>query len=67
MIQERQEQFDQAVREAEILREQLSRYERDREELVTSRDSYLNELRFTKNSLEEKQRECQTLSKQVGT
>src|SRR5690606_2380326 len=55
LIQQRQEHFDQAVREAEILREKLNRYEKDRDELVTSRDAYLNELRFTKESLEEKQ------------
>ncbi|KAI6190590.1 M protein repeat protein [Aphelenchoides bicaudatus] len=64
-IQQRQEHFDQAIRDVEILREKLGRYERDREQLLTSRDSCLSELQFTKNSLEEKQRECQTLSKQV--
>jgi uncharacterized coiled-coil DUF342 family protein len=64
-IREQQEQFGHAKREAEILQTQINGLRRDREEIVSSRDSYLNELRFTKDSLEKCQRDCQTLSKQV--
>jgi chromosome segregation ATPase len=65
IIRERQEHYDQAIREVEILREQLDRHRRDRDELITTRNAYSHELHFTKESLEKYQRECQTLSKQV--
>lgn len=65
IIKDRQQQFDQAMREVEILREQLERHQRERDDLVASRDANLHELRFTKDSLEKCQREIQTLSKQV--
>ncbi|KAI6194086.1 hypothetical protein M3Y96_01087400 [Aphelenchoides besseyi] len=65
LMRQHEEHITQYKREIEVLNAQVAELRKDRQEIVTTRDAYYNELRFSKETLEKSQRDCQTLTTQV--
>ncbi|KAI6196644.1 hypothetical protein M3Y94_01133600 [Aphelenchoides besseyi] len=65
LMRQHEEHIAQYKREIDVLNAQVTELRSDREEIVTKRDAYYNELRFSKETLEKSQRDCLTLTTQV--
>ncbi|KAI6226225.1 hypothetical protein M3Y99_01322600 [Aphelenchoides fujianensis] len=61
-MKQHEEHLTHFQRENDVLSAQLSELRKDREEIVSKATSFESELRFTKETLEVLQRECQTVT-----